>query len=214
MSTDTSHRSSALLAVACFIIIIAGIQAAQALIVPFLLSAFIACVCLPPMHALIKRNIPATLAVFIVIAGLLLVGFLLAAFAGASVADFSQNLPLYQERMKVQITEFSLWLSGFGINISSASILEHFDPSAAMGMAGSLLSGLGNVLANTFFIICTVIFLMFEGIALPHKWAAMGKHAPATDAVNQFLKSVNQYLVIKTLVSLATGAALTAWLTL
>ncbi|MDX8395798.1 MAG: AI-2E family transporter, partial [Mariprofundaceae bacterium] len=94
------------------------------------------------------------------------------------------------------------------------SILEHFDPSAAMGMAGSLLSGLGNVLANTFFIICTVIFLMFEGISLPHKWAAMGKYAPTTDAVNQFLKSVNQYLVIKTLVSLATGAAVTAWLTL
>ena len=195
-------------------VLIAGIQAAAPLLVPFLMSAFIAIVCLPPMLWLMDRKVPATAAVFIVIAGLVLIGLSITAFAGASISDFSQNLPLYQARLEEQMAQFILWLLGFGITVPDTTVHDLFNLSAAMGMAGAFLSGIGNVLANTFFIVLTVIFIMFEAIALPHKWAYLGEHAPSTDAVKQFMESVNKYLVIKTGVSIATGAVVTLWLTI
>ena len=195
-------------------VLIAGMQAAAPLLVPFLMAAFVACICLPPMQWLMERKIPATAAVFIVISGVVMIGLLITAFAGASVADFSQNLPLYQARLEEQMAQFILWLLGHGITVPDATVHDLFNLSAAMGMAGAFLSGIGNALANTFFIVLTVIFIMFEALALPHKWAYLGEHAPSTDAVKQFLESVNRYLVIKTGMSIATGAAVTIWLTI
>jgi len=199
---------------ACLVILIAGMQAAAPLMVPFLMAAFVACICLPPMQWLMTRKVPASAAVFIVILGLLLVGVLITVFAGASVSSFSQDLPFYQTRLEEQMAQFILWLLGYGITVPDGAVHDLFNLSAAMGMAGAFLSGVGNVLANTFFIVLTVIFIMFEAIALPHKWALLGEHAPSTDAVKKFMESVNKYLVIKTGVSLATGAAVTAWLTI
>ncbi|MES0372326.1 MAG: AI-2E family transporter, partial [Mariprofundaceae bacterium] len=210
----TSGSEKLLISGACLVILVAGMQAAAALLVPFLLSAFIACICLPPMQWMMDRKVPASAAVFIVILGLVLLGLLITVFAGASVADFSQNLPIYQARLEDQMAQFILWLLGHGITVPDTAVHDLFNLSAAMGMAGAFLSGIGNVLANTFFIVLTVIFIMFEAVALPHKWVLLGEHAPSTDAVKRFLNSVNQYLIIKTAVSFATGAAVTIWLTI
>lgn len=210
----TSGSEKLLISGACLVILIAGMQAAAALLVPFLLSAFIACICLPPMQWMMDRKVPASAAVFIVILGLVLLGLLITVFAGASVSDFSQNLPTYQARLEEQMAQFILWLLGHGITVPDSTVHDLFNLSAAMGMAGAFLSGIGNVLANTFFIVLTVIFIMFEAVAIPHKWALLGEHAPSTDAVKRFMDSVNQYLVIKTAVSFATGTAVTIWLTI
>lgn len=206
------RSTSTLIAGAALVIIIAGMQAAASLLVPFLLAIFIAIICLPPLNWLIAHKLPAGLAVLLVTAGLILTGLLIAGFAGASVADFSENLPQYQQRLQVMTTELVTWLSGFGISLSRTIILDSLNPAAAMGLAGQLLSGIGNALANTFLIVLTVIFLMFEAIALPHKWALMGEYVPSTEALGRFMQSVNQYLAIKSMVSLATGVAIAVWL--
>jgi len=216
--TDFRQHSPLLLTTACLVVLIAGIQAAAALLVPLLLAMFVACICLPPLHWLIAKQVPSSLAVFLVALGLVLVGAMLTMFAGASVADFSKNLPLYQERLQGQTVALLHWLDVKGLHISNQSILEQFNPSAAMGLAGKLLAGFGNALANTFFIVLTVIFVLFEALTIPHKWAAIGKDAgtkdSASEAVAQFLKSVNQYLVIKTWISLATGVVVMVWLSI
>jgi len=212
--TDTRPYHTLLLSGACLVIIIAGLQTAASVLVPMLLSLFIACICLPPLQWLISKHISPTWAVFLVTLGLVFLGMLITVFAGASVADFSQNLPTYQARLQTQTGDLLLWLHGIGIEVSNQSLLEKLNPAAAMGFAGKLLAGFGNVLANTFFIVLTVIFLLFEALALPHKWALIGEHAPSTDAIGKFLSSVNQYLVIKTWVSLATGTVVTIWLSL
>jgi len=54
-----------------------------------------------------------------------------------------------------------------------------------------------------------VIFLLFEAMAVPHKWAYLGSHAPSAEGIHRFIASVNQYLFIKTIVSLGTGIAVT-----
>ena len=211
---NSSQSNNLLISAAALVVVIAGMQAATSLLVPFLLAAFIAIICLPPLNWLTRCNIPASIAVLIITLALLLIGSLVGAFVGASVADFSQNLPGYQARLNDQTASLLAWLASFGLDLNSQLLRENLDPSAAMGMAGNLLSGLGNVLANTFLIVLTVVFLLIEATALPNKWAAMGKNAPATAGFNKFLDSVNAYMAIKGWVSLATGAIIAIWLTI
>jgi len=209
---SAGQHPSMLLAAACFVIVVAGMQAAASLLIPFLLAAFIAIICLPPLTWLTHRRVPAGISVLIIAAILIFGILLLAGFVGSSMTDFSSNLPQYQARLKSMSAELLAWLSGLGIELSTKAILDNFDPSAAMGMAGKLVSGLGNALTNTFLIVLTVIFLLIEATALPHKWQAMGAHAPSTEHFTRFVDSVNSYLAIKGWVSLATGALVAIWL--
>ncbi len=212
-STPVSRGEHILLITACIVIIVAGLKLAAPLFVPILLSAFIAIICLPPLYFLLNKGMNVTLAVFVVTGSLVLLGLLVSLFAGSAVADFSKNLPFYQERIQGQTAQLIHWLSNLGIEIPAGNLLETFDPSSVMKLVGNLLSGLGNALTNVFLLLLIVIFVLFEAVALPHKWAVMDKHAPDTDAFERFLKTVHRYLVIKSMVSIATGIFVTIWLT-
>jgi len=201
-----------LIGLAAFVIVVAGMQAAASLLVPFLLAAFIAIICLPPLHWLAAKRVPSGAAVLLIALAIVLIGLLLGAFVGSSVADFSHNLPSYQVRLKALTGDTLQWLAGFGISISSQSALDALNPSAAMGLAGKLLAGLGNALTNTFLIILTVIFLLIEATALPYKWKEMGSSAPPVQGFETFISSVSSYFSIKTWVSLATGVFISIWL--
>jgi len=199
---------------AAFVVVVAGMQAATDMLVPFLLSAFLAIICLPPLNWLTARGLSPTISVLVITLTLILLGTLLGIFVGASISEFSQNLPTYQARLNEQFGSLVTWLSGHGVAIDLESLRHRFDPSVALGMAGNLLSGFGNVLANTFLIVLTVIFLLIEASALPHKWRAIGDKAPSTVGVEKFLNSVNSYLAIKSWVSMATGLCITVWLSI
>jgi len=203
---------NALLIIASFVIIVAGIQASMNLVVPFLMSAFLAIVCVPPLKWLTMRGISPMLSITIIASALILTGAMLGIFVGASVAGFSDNLPGYQERLNERTADIVLWLGGHGIDINLTTLRERFDPSMVLGMAGNLLSGFGNVLANVVLIMLTVVFLLIEAETLPQKWKHLGDKAPSTEGFEKFVASVNSYLVIKTLVSLATGICVALWM--
>ncbi|WP_038250520.1 AI-2E family transporter [Ghiorsea bivora] len=210
--TPVSRGEHILLITACLIIIVVGLKLAAPLMVTLLLSAFVAIICLPPLYFLLNKGVNVSIAVFIVVGSLILIGLLVSLFAGSAIADFSRNLPFYQERIQGQTAQLIALLTKIGVEIPAGNLLESFDPSAVMKFVGSLLSGLGNALTNVFLLLLIVIFVLFEAVALPHKWAAMNSHAPSTDAFKQFLKTVHRYLVIKSMVSIATGIFITIWL--
>jgi len=211
--TPVSRGEHILLITACIVIIIAGMKLAAPLLVPILLSAFVAIICLPPLYFLLGKSVNVTASVFIVTGSLVLIGLLVSLYAGAAIADFSSNLPFYQERIHGQTAQLLTWLTGLGFNIPAGNLLETINPASAMKFVGSLLSGLGNALTNVFLLLLIVIFVLFEAVALPHKWKVMDAHAPDTDVFKRFLETVHRYLVIKSLVSVATGIFITVWLT-
>jgi len=207
-----SGNGSMFIAAAAFVVIVAGMQAAASLLVPFLLAAFIAILCLPPLNWLTARSIPSAVAVLIIALAIVGIGLSVGAFVGSSIADFSHNLPTYQEHLKALTGGALHWLSGMGMAISSQAVLDALDPSAAMGMAGKLLAELGHALTNTFLILLTVVFILMEAAALPHKWRAMGQYAPSVQGFETFVASVGAYVSIKSWVSLATGVVISIWL--
>ena len=91
---------SLLLAAAAFVVVVAGLKAAQALVNPFLLAVFIAVISTPSIFWLESRGLPRALALLAVI--LVVIGALLglSVVVGASINDFTNDLPRYTERLK------------------------------------------------------------------------------------------------------------------
>jgi len=207
--------SQILVTIASFIVIVAGIRAAEVILVPFLLAAFIAIISASPMFWLQKKGAPTWLSLFIVILGVLLIGLLMSAMIGTSVRDFSKDLPIYQAKLKIQTTAIIAWLDKTGIDISRPALVEIFDPGAAMKLAAAVLNGLGNVLANTFLILMTVIFILLEASSFPAKLQQiLGDPDSSLGNFEKFLDTVKQYMAIKTGISMATGICITIWLTI
>ena len=86
------------------VIIIAGMKAAAAIVVPFLLSLFIAGICAPPFFWLKKKNLNDALSLIIIFFSIFLIYFLFIALLGSSVSGFADSLPFYESRLK----EFSI----------------------------------------------------------------------------------------------------------
>lgn len=193
---------------ACIVVIIAGMKAASGIIVPFLLSIFIAVICGGPFSWLIRKSgVPSVLAVVIIIACVIAVLLGLGAYMGASVNSFLLEIPQYQTRIEDEFIRFIFWLRGFGINISQRVVMDFFDPASIMQIIANILSGLGGVLTNTFLILFTVVFILMESSTFPSKIKSVRFRVSAhTLETFDFIRTcVGRYLAIKTWVSLATG---------
>lgn len=197
---------NALVVLAAIFIVLAGIKTATNILVPFLLSVFIAIICNPVVAKARAYKIPKGIAVIFVILIFLTVALSIAGLVGKSLTELSELLPEYRAQLKDQFLWLTEKLASYNIEISSSLLVEYFDPGAAMGLAADMLSGLGGVMANLFLIIITVIFMLFEASSLPRKvHLAMDDPQMRMRQIDQFLISVNHYLAIKTLVSIGTG---------
>ncbi|MYE84152.1 MAG: AI-2E family transporter, partial [Gammaproteobacteria bacterium] len=136
---DRTRSTNALLAAAAFVVVVAGVKAAEAIMVPFLLAVFIATTAATPVFWLHRRGVPFALAIAAVALALVvaLVG------VGALVADaargFLAQTPFYQERL-VELARGTLEAVGsLGIDLSGTPVLQTFDPAAVFAMAGNTL---------------------------------------------------------------------------
>ncbi len=84
---------------ASLIVIAAGIKAAEDLMVPFLLAAFIATIAATPMFWLEKHKVPGALAITLVMIMMVVAVVGVGALVAQSAGDFSEKLPFYQERL-------------------------------------------------------------------------------------------------------------------
>ena len=214
MKVESSKAIKALVVMACLIILFAGIKAATAIVVPFLLSVFIAMACNPVIVWTSKYKIPRWLSVILVILLIVVFGFMLAGLVGNSMAEFRQNIPVYKEQLNGE----TVWITNkleslFDIKLDTELLVSYLDPVFAMNMATNLLSSLGSVLTNFLLILLTVVFMLFEAESVPKKiHIALDDPSMRMRQVDKFLTSVKNYLVIKTLVSIATGAIIGIWL--
>ena len=204
--TFNSHFLKAFIIIACLFIILAGIKTATNVLVPFLLSIFIAIICNPLVKILEKYKFPQWLAISTVILLFLLLVTVLAGLVGQSLTQLSKSLPVYRLQLADQLGWLVEKLAQFNIQLSKEMILQYIDPSAAMSLATTMLSGVGNAMANLFLILLTVIFMLFEAPSLPIKLhLALDDPQMRQRQIDRFVNSVNHYIAIKTLVSIATG---------
>ncbi len=208
-----SVRTGPMVRFAAFIISVAGMKAAAVMVVPFLLAAFLAIICAPPLFWMQKKGIPSIVGILALMLGVVFLQVLLVTLVSSSIADFSENMPLYQERLKTLTIESLGLLSRYGVEFETNKLAEILNPSRIMGLVGNMLNGLGGVLTNTFFVFLTLIFILSEAAGFPSKIRAiMDDHTSELDKYSLIIDGVNRYLGIKTLTSLLTGIVIAVWL--
>ena len=207
------YRNSPLIKFAAFIIIVAGMKAAAVLVVPFLLAVFLSIICVPPLFWMQKKGMPSLVGILILMFGAIAIQMLLVTLVSSSIADFSQNIPFYQERLKTLTFESLQLLSRYGVELETDKLTEIFNPSRILKLVANTLNGLGGVLTNTFFIFLTFIFILSEAAGFPNKLRAiLNDKNTDLEKYAEITSGVNRYLGIKSLTSLATGIAIFIWL--
>jgi len=202
-----SGLSRGLFSIAAFVIFIAGLRAASSIIVPFLLACFVAIITSPLMLWLRKRGVRPSFSVLIIILGVLGVLWVMVQIAGNSIDQFAGDSELYQTRLKQITTDWIRWIEQRGVNVNSDTFNSIINPASTMKVVvNNLTSFLQGMLTNTFLILVTVVFLLLEFIGIPNKLQlALGEQHPSVPALNEFSKSLNRYLAIKSWVCLLTG---------
>ena len=106
-----------LLVAASLVIVVAGLRAARAILLPFLVSILLAIISLPLMAWLQKKRFPTTLAVLctVVIDVAVLAGLVLV--VGQSLNQFTDVMPRYQGRLKELVGLLLTWLDANGITL-------------------------------------------------------------------------------------------------
>jgi len=215
MNADTGFSPPArgLLVAAAFVIIVVGLQLASSLLGPVLLAMFIAVVATPPLRFMRKYGAPKWLALLVIGFILLDLGSLLALATTGALEGFRDSLPSYQERLMLLSEEFGTWLEGVGMPNSREAVPDLLDPNLAMGLTRSFLSNASGIFSTGLLVLFTVLFILLEAAGMPAKLKAAFAITPEADArIEKMLSSINRYMIIKTLASLATAFFIWIWL--
>ncbi len=208
---DPLLRGSIILA--SVVIIIAGMRAAQSIVAPVMVSAFVATTLSPFVIWLTRHRIPAIISVLIVVLGVIIIGMVTGILVWTSVDSFVQNLPLYQERLNREAASLIHIIQRLGIDVPEKGIMGLIDAEAVFSFAANFLKGFGNFVANAFLILLIAVFMLLEVPEIPGKIRkALGQPHAEFGWFGNFAADVRRYLAIKTWVSLATGLCVAGWL--
>lgn len=210
---EFSRTARGILTIAALVIVVAGMREAASLLLPFLVSAFLALICAAPLFWLKSKGVPSVLAVLLVVLSLLGLISLVGVLVGTSLNDFYRALPVYQEGFGRKSAEFQAWALGHGLKLPEGMLGDILSPAYVMRFAASLLSSLGGLITDAFVILLTVVFMLLEASSFPVKLRAVLED-PGSSFVHfsSIAANINRYIALKTLVSLSTGFVAWIWL--
>ncbi len=206
-----ANPSQALITMAAFVVVVAGMRAGADIIVPFLLALFIAVISSPALDWLERRGLPRAMAMIVVIAAIVAIGMGITGLVGSSLRQFTASLPEYTDRLNSYTQAVESWLDQRGVPFEAKELRDLIDASRVMKLAADIFNSFGGVLTNAFLIFLTVVFLLLETASYAVKLRAVADDPDDTLArVRNVTESVKRYLAIKTLTSLLTGVVIGA----
>lgn len=197
-------------------ILIQGLRFTQPVLLPIATATFLAAICLPVVLWLSRKRVPLAIAVpitVLAVAG----GFALLIVVGSQqfaelqvrlLTLFDATLPQL-ELWLAQLEEWTPFLEEGQLTALPADLLDAaFLTSLVTGATTFALS----LLASTFLVLLIFVFALGEALVLPRKLQAIaGDGEPLDERFRKIIEEVQGYLMIKTLVSLATGILLGLW---
>jgi len=213
MNAQKGPRLGVLMGMAAFVVVVAGMKAASAMIVPFLLAVFLAVICLPLLVWLKNKGVPQLLGLVLIVAMLIGVWTLVVILLGTTLADFTRNVPAYQQKLGEVIGEAYSYLQEHGVVVDKSMMESIFDPARLMRILATTLNSLGGILTSAFVIFLMFAFLLMEAAGIPQKIALIREgRQGALDSYNAIITGINKYLAIKSVTSFFTGALIFVFL--
>ncbi len=198
------------------VILIQGLQFAQPVLLPIAVAAFLAVICMPVVFWLESKRVPVMGAIVVTVLAVAGVFALLILVA-------SLQLPELQSRVMAQIGALQGPLDGWFSQIESRiplvqegelsdTIRDLLSLSNLAVLATGATTWALSFLSTTFLVFLILAFSLSEAAVLPRKLRAIAGDGIASDQrMGKIVEEVQGYLVIKTLVSLATGVLLGLW---
>jgi len=188
------------------VIVLAGMKAAAAVLVPFLLALFITIIVTPVFFWLQRRGVNSLISLVLMFVALGFMSFLGGSLIENSVRDFAGKLPGYQVKFRQDAIEVIQWLNTQGMEIDSDEVLNQLNPSALFQFTGSLLAAVSGLVGQTFIVLLIVIFMLFEASILPKKIKSLPDITPTMfKQLERSVLDVRSYMGIKSVMSLVTG---------
>lgn len=211
MAAEQPGRGQAyriLIGAAAFVVVIAGLRAAEPIVIPFLYAVFVAILVAPPLTWLRRHGFSALSSTILVTAGILVVALLAIPYVSAPVADFVAELPRYRDEVRGTRTELIAWLKQLGVDTHGLEQQgEYLNTDDAVGWVGSIVSSLGDAAGDGLLILFIAVFLLAEAGSFPAKLQALPHAAAAAtrQRIAHVIGDIRRYMIIKTWISLVNG---------
>lgn len=214
-AADRFGGAGFLIHAAAFVVVVAGLRAASSIVVLLLVAAFFAMISAPGVLWLKKKRVPSVPAVLLVVGAVIGVFTVMGVMVGASINQFVRAVPAYRVRLNEGMGTVLEWARDAGVDELALQQLRSIDAGSVMGLVGDAFGAVGGLLGNSFIIILTILFILFEVSSFPVKMrAAFGGSEGAIDSFREIAGNVAHYLGLKTIISLVTGAAAGVWVAL
>lgn len=172
--------------------------------IPFVLALLCTHGLTPLVDALVRRmRVPRWAAILLALL-FVAVGFTaLGLLVNDSMRQLGDNRGAYQARLDALMADGALWLRAQGVNVDPSGLTDLLGGAGAGDVLGKLTGALVAILSNTFLVLVFSIYLLtgHEGDPAPRS------AAPPVGLRATIETRVRKYLVLKLLLSLATGAA-------
>ncbi len=208
MEGELSRGWRLLLGAAALVVVVAGLKAASVFFLPLLLALFLTILSLPLLRWLRGRRLPAVAAIALTMLAVAALLGLVALVLSASIDSLTEKLPAYQQQARAGAGRVLGWLEVRGIDLAERISIEALDLGALVNVIGNTFRGVATALSSFLLVLLMMVFMLWESIILPGKLAVaerrgrldLGRLAP-------IVERVQRYLILKTLISLATGVA-------
>jgi AI-2 transport protein TqsA len=186
----------------------------EPVLVPFVVAVFLSRIFSPLVAALRKRRVPAALAILLVLILVSIVILIFSVVLYSSAQSFTEAMPRYQARLKGMLAEVSAWLAVSFPQIHTQ--IEHYqwekavEISSVTGVVAGMVGSFLVFFNDAFLVLLFLVFLLAGSEAFPEKLrrAFAPAQAERLDEVRRSIEEeTRRYLLMKTLVNLATGVA-------
>lgn len=203
---------TALLDVAAACVIGAAIMYTKAVLVPLCFASLLAAVLWPPVHLLVERKVPSWIAILFVSSSALML-LLLAANILVQAADgFLAALPDYANQLDDTYHAGVAWVEDHGFNVSQIVETSVPEPGAILSSLGGVLSSVASAASNLLMVVLISLFLLVEAEGLADKTRRAFGDTETTKSIIGAGAALQQYLMLKSLISLLTGLLVAAML--
>lgn len=190
---------------ASVVIVLAGAKSASEIIVPFLLSLFLAIILSPSYNFFNKKGLPNTISLTLVIGVFILMMGLVAKLIGSSAEEFSSNIDFYGQQLSGIFNKVLSIAENIGITIPKEEISTIINTKEMMEFSTIIIKSIGSMFTNGFIILLTVIFMILESDYFVKKIEYASSKNGMIEHIDEILGSIQNYMVLKALISLLTG---------
>ncbi|CAN5403396.1 AI-2E family transporter [soil metagenome] len=198
----------ALVSVASIVIIIAGLRAGSAVLVPLVAAAFVTLLTFPIVQSLRRSGVPRLVAVTMTVLAILAVIVGPSAGIAAAVRRFGAAAPEYEDRLRQLAAGAFAWLRSY--NIETQHIAGFFDAGRVLNVLVGALGAIVTLFWVGFLVVLIAAFMLVAATAVADRRGVVLPDG-LRDNLARITRQIQGYLAVKTVVSMGTGLTAGAW---